>query len=53
MTTRETALKTLDKLEDFIQEGCSARPEDKHDALEALMALRAVFPKTKPTEESA
>ena len=35
--------EALDKLEDFIQEGCSARPEDKHDALVGLSAIRAAL----------
>lgn len=32
--------KMLEGLEDFVQEGCSARPEDKHHALQVIDWLR-------------
>lgn len=36
-------MSALDRLEDFIQEGCSARPEDKHAALLDLEATRSLL----------
>lgn len=39
----EAAVKMLDGLDDFIQDGCSARPEDKSHALSALETIRRVL----------
>ena len=36
----------LDALEDFVQEGCSARPEDKHHALQAIDLIRGTIAKS-------
>ena len=36
----------LDALEDFVQEGCSARPEDKHQALQAIDLIRGTIAKS-------
>jgi len=44
MTNQIAALeKLIDGLDDFIQEGCSARPEDKSHALSALETIRALM----------
>ncbi len=36
-------LEQLDEMESFIKDGCDARPQDKHDALQGLDLLRADY----------